>query len=95
MAETTIDEGRVAEVLGVITRLADAEFGRSDFTSEARLLDDLHLDSLELTVLAVGLEDHFKVKLSEHDTVGIVTVGDLARLVARRVSEPATDEVPS
>ncbi|RYE93409.1 MAG: acyl carrier protein [Myxococcales bacterium] len=84
-----------------MTRLADEEFGRSDLTPDARLLDDLHLDSLELTVLAVGLEDHFRVKLSEHDTLGIVTVADLARLVARRAlagatgqGTPAGEEVP-
>lgn len=79
-----------AQALDVITRLADAEFGRSDLAPDARLLDDLHLDSLELTVLAVGLEDHFRVKLSEHDTLGIVTVADLARLVARRALETAS-----
>lgn len=50
------------------------------------LLKDLQLDSLGLTVLAVGLENRFRVKLSEEDSVGIVTVADLARLVSTRVS---------
>ena len=88
-AERAELEALTLAVLAQVTHLAAQEFGRSDFTPQARLLDDLHLDSLELIVLAVGLEDHFRVKLSEHDTVGIATVGDLARLVARRTREPA------
>ncbi|HYH99504.1 acyl carrier protein [Hyalangium sp.] len=51
------------------------------------LLKDLQLDSLGLTVLAVGLENRFRVKLSEEDAAGVTTVADLARLVSRRVAE--------
>jgi acyl carrier protein len=50
------------------------------------LLRDLQLDSLGLTVLAVGLENRFRVKLSEEDSVGLSTVEDLARLVSARVA---------
>lgn len=56
------------------------------------LLKDLQLDSLGLTVLAVGLENRFRVKLSEEDAAGVITVSDLARLVSRRVME--TPEEP-
>ena len=56
------------------------------------LLRDLQLDSLGLTVLAVGLENRFRVKLSEEDAEGLSTVEDLARLVVTRVA--ATTEVP-
>jgi acyl carrier protein len=56
------------------------------------LLKDLQLDSLGLTVLAVGLENRFRVKLSEQDAAGVTTVADLARLVSRRVVE--TPEEP-
>jgi acyl carrier protein len=51
------------------------------------LIQDLQLDSLGLTVLAVGLEDRFRVKLTEDDSVRVSTVGDLAALVAIRTSE--------
>jgi acyl carrier protein len=54
-------------------------------------LKDLQLDSLGLTVLAVGLENRFRVKLSEEDAVGLATVEDLAKLVVTRVA--ATPEV--
>ncbi|HVE85881.1 MAG TPA: acyl carrier protein [Myxococcales bacterium] len=48
------------------------------------LVGDLHLDSMELITLAVGLENRFRVKLSEADSTGVSTAGDLAALVARR-----------
>lgn len=48
------------------------------------LIQDLRLDSLGLTVLAVGLEDRFRVKLTEEDSAQINTVQDLVRLVASR-----------
>ncbi len=56
------------------------------------LLKDLQLDSLGLTVLAVGLENRFRVKLSEEDAAGIVTVADLASLVSRRVAETPEEQ---
>ena len=53
------------------------------------LLKDLQLDSLGLTVLAVGLENRFRLRLTEEDSAGIVTVQDLMRLVATRTAESA------
>ncbi len=51
------------------------------------LLKDLQLDSLGITVLAAGLENRFRVKLSEEDAAAVFTVADLAKLVSRRVAE--------
>ena len=48
------------------------------------LMRDLQLDSLGLTVLAVELENRFRIRLSVEDSVGVSTVGDLMRLVASR-----------
>ena len=50
-------------------------------------LKDLQLDSMGLTVLAVELENHFRIRLSAEDSVGVNTVGDLMRLVATRAAE--------
>ncbi|EPX61353.1 Acyl carrier protein [Cystobacter fuscus DSM 2262] len=55
------------------------------------LMRDLQLDSLGLTVLAVELENRFRIRLSMEDSVGVVTVGDLMHLVASRVSGGARD----
>jgi acyl carrier protein len=56
------------------------------------LLRDLQLDSLGITVLAVGLENRFRVKLSEEDAAGVLTVADLAKLVSRRVAETPEEQ---
>lgn len=54
---------------------------------EQQLVSDLQLDSLGLTVLAVGLEDKFRVSLSGGDALGVTTVLELAELVSRRVAD--------
>jgi len=76
------------EVLGEIRRIAvrDVEFeGPVERTSA--LQSDLQLDSVSMIVVAVGLENRFRVRLGEEDAHGIVTVGDLVDLVCRRVNE--------
>ncbi len=77
-----------AEALAEIRRIlaADLEVPRSVAPGDA-LVGDLHVDSVGALILAVGLEDHFRVALDDADAVRVVTVADLARLVARRVWE--------
>jgi acyl carrier protein len=79
-----------AEVLDSIRSIARTELElKKPVQPEDDLLADLGLDSLGLTILAVGLENRFRVKLSQEDAVGLRTVGDLARLVARRAEVSA------
>ncbi len=59
------------------------------------LRSDLRLDSIGAVVLAVALEDRFRVRLSDSDAAAVVTVGDLAALVARRVREARAAEAPA
>ncbi|EAU69039.1 acyl carrier protein [Stigmatella aurantiaca] len=75
------------EVVVEIRRIAIEELEwKGSVEPNHDLLKDLQLDSLGLTVMAVGLENRFRVKLSEEDAAGLHTVADLARLVAVRVS---------
>nr|AYM53424.1 acyl carrier protein [Melittangium lichenicola] len=55
------------------------------------LMRDLQLDSLGLTVLAVELENRFRIRLTMEDSAGVVSVGDLMRLVASRLPDVAGD----
>ena len=76
------------EVLETIRSIARSELEMErSIAPEDDLLRDLALDSMGLTVLAVGLENRFRVKLSEEDAAGVKTVGDLARHVANRTLE--------
>jgi acyl carrier protein len=76
------------EVVAEIRRILGEELEWRGAVDPAHdLLKDLQLDSLGITVLAVGLENRFRVKLSEEDAAGVLTVADLAKLVTRRVGE--------
>jgi len=52
-----------------------------------RLIEDLQLDSMTMTALAVGLEDRFQVILTDVPPGDIVTLADLAAWVARKSEE--------
>ena len=75
------------EVLAEIRRIAAEELEWMGTVEPSHdLVRDLQLDSLGLTVMAVGLENRFRIKLSEEDAQGIHTVEDLAKLVATRAT---------
>jgi acyl carrier protein len=76
------------EVLDVIRRIfaTELEF-RGTVEPGHDLQRDLRVDSLNAVILAVGLEDHFRVRLAQEDTVGVTTVVGLVARVAQRVRE--------
>ena len=76
------------DVIALIQRIAtdELELGRPIHSSDA-LVSGLDLDSLRMTILAVALEDHFRIKLSSEEAAHLVTVADLARLVIRLCGE--------
>jgi acyl carrier protein len=79
-----------SEVLAEIQRLARTELGLSrDLKPTDRLIADLGLDSVTLTTLAVGLEDHFRVILTDAPPEQLETVGGLAAYVAAHGEEVA------
>ncbi|MDY7091419.1 MAG: acyl carrier protein [Acidobacteriota bacterium] len=53
---------------------------------EMRLVEDLELDSMRLFVLAAEVENHFRIALDEADELRLVTVGDLADLILRKLT---------
>ena len=86
MSSPSGDVPDVNAVVAEIQRIASSELELSAAPEpSSRLLEDLALDSLGLTVLAVGLENRYRVRLDEQDAQGIVTVEDLARLVVSRM----------
>ena len=79
------------EVLATIREIFRRELEReAPVNLGDQLLRDLELDSMGLTVLAVGLEDRFRVKLSEDDSAQVVTVSDLVERVLTHLSRPAS-----
>lgn len=83
------------EVLAEIRRIAADELECKGTVEPGHdLLKDLQLDSLGLTVLAVGLENRFRIRLSEEDAQEVRTVADLAKLVAQRVAAAPAGQTP-
>ena len=77
-----------ASVLEEIRRIARVELKYvGEVLTTQRLQEDLGLDSMAMIIVAVGLENAFRVKLQEEDVGAIPTVGDLVTLVVRRVGE--------
>ena len=75
-------------ILDVIRNIAREELDYDGPVEEpAELARDLALDSMTVVVLAVAIEDRFRIKLNEADAQVLNTVGDLVTLVQRRVQE--------
>ena len=84
------------EILAEIRRILATELEVArPVELDHELAGDLELDSMGATVLAVGLEDRFRIRLSEADAGASATVRDLVAVVERRVSEAATAKEPT
>ena len=73
------------EVLQEISRVLREELGLSrEVKPGDDLVKDLQLDSVGVLTLVVGLENRFRVALTEEDAAHVKTAGDLAALVQQR-----------
>jgi acyl carrier protein len=89
-----MDERAVTEleVLTEIRRIAKHELAYAGAVEvQHRLVNDLHLDSMTLTVLGVALEDRFRVILTDVPPEELQTVGSLAACIARKTAERAIE----
>jgi acyl carrier protein len=75
-----------AVVLSEIRRVVERELALPRVVEGTdRLVDDLGLDSLTMTTLAVELEDRFQIILSDSEAARVQTVAELVRCVVERV----------
>jgi acyl carrier protein len=81
-----------AEVRAVLAEIARGLGYRGTLAPEQRLVEDLRLDSVGLLTLAVEVEDRFLVCLDADDEAGIRTVGDLERVLLRKLAPRAVEE---
>ena len=82
-----------AELLGEVRTILAAEFELDPgaVTTEARLVEDLDLDSIDGVTIVVRLEAKLHVRISDEEIQKMQTVGDIVgaladRLGARRCS---------
>jgi acyl carrier protein len=69
--------GLVASQLGV---------DPGEVVPEARILDDLGADSLDVVELVMALEEAFDIEVPDEDVEGLLTIADVAHYVAKRAA---------
>jgi len=60
-----------------------------EITLEAKLVDDLGMDSLDAVELAIATEREFNVAISDEQVTKLETTADIIALVQRLVAEQA------
>lgn len=81
---------RNQEVLTAVQdHLAARGIERAKITSEAHLLRDLDLDSLDTVELTVGIEERFAIEIPDEELEDVETIDDIVALISTKVSVPS------
>ena len=59
----------------------------SEVKPEAKFVDDLGADSLDLVELVMALEEEYNMEISDEDAEKILTVGDAINFIKGHVSQ--------
>ena len=59
----------------------------SEVVPEAKFVDDLGADSLDLVELIMALEDEYGIEIPDEDAEKIVTVGDAINYLKEKVAQ--------
>ena len=86
MTFPTQQSAMVADVTEEIIAMLQAEGGASNLTADSGLQDG-GLDSLKVMSLVLKIETRYDIELDADDSDELRTVGDLARLVVRRIEK--------
>lgn len=73
-------EARVKEL--IVQQLGVSE---SEVVPEAKFVDDLGADSLDLVELVMALEDEYGIEIPDDDAEKIVTVGDALKYIQEHI----------
>ncbi|NWF92061.1 MAG: acyl carrier protein [Syntrophaceae bacterium] len=59
----------------------------SEVTPEAKFVDDLGADSLDLVELVMALEEEYNMEISDEDAEKILTVGDAIEYIQSHIAQ--------
>lgn len=68
-------------VIELFSTMSDAE----EITADSEVIEDLGISSMDVLFLIASLEEEFKIKVPEKQLRQIVTVGDVADIIAELV----------
>jgi acyl carrier protein len=75
-------EKRVKEI--IVEQLGVNE---NEVTPEAKFVDDLGADSLDLVELVMALEEEYNIEISDEEAEKILTVGDAIEYIQSHVNQ--------
>jgi acyl carrier protein len=75
-------EKRVKEI--IVEQLGVNE---NEVTPEAKFVDDLGADSLDLVELVMALEEEYNIEISDEEAEKILTVGDAVEYIQSHVAQ--------
>lgn len=55
--------------------------------AESRVIEDLGADSLDVVEMLMTLEDNFNVTVTDEESVGLKTVGDIVKLIDSKTAK--------
>ena len=56
-------------------------------TESSKVIEDLGADSLDVVEMLMTLEDEFNVTVSDEESVGLKTVGDIVKLIESKLKK--------
>jgi len=74
-------------LLEKITQIIVDQLGvnKTEVGPEAKFIDDLGADSLDIVELLMAVEDQFAIEVPDEDAEGMQTVGDIIRYIEERI----------
>ncbi len=82
------DSTLTAEIVTIVRKVAKLD-ASVPVSPEARLIEDLGIDSLDLVGVFLQIQDELNVAIDEEDVTKLATIRDLAEYVGRNRSSAA------
>jgi len=82
-------------VLEQVTQMIVDRLGvdKTHVVPEAKFIDDLGADSLDIVELLMALEDEYGIEVPDEDAEGMQTVGDIVRYIEERMNSNSQGEI--